>query len=74
MKVSSLVYLTLILSFLLGIHEGKLALWRDGDSQPEIIFPCCTDLLPEADRKALSEGIPISSRQELAHLLEDYIS
>ena len=74
MKVFSLVYLTLILSFLLGIHEGKLALWKEGESLPEIVFPCCADFLPEADRQALSKGIPIGSREELASLLEDYVS
>ena len=74
MKVFPCIYLSLILSFLLGVHEGKLALWRENAVQPEMVFPCPVEMLPEADRQALRNGIRIDSREDLARLLEDYLS
>ena len=74
MKVFPIIYLSLILSFILGIHDGHLALWKENKTAPEVVFPCPVELLPEADRRALAEGIPITSERELARLLEDYLS
>jgi hypothetical protein len=67
-------YIALILTILLGIHEGKLALWRQGEQYPLRVFPLNITSLPRADQSMLAEGIPVESEQQLAHLLEDYLS
>lgn len=67
-------YLALILTILLGTYEGRLALWRQGESYPLRIFPLSVATLPPADQKLLAKGIPVDSEQKLAHLLEDYLS
>ena len=49
-------------------------LWKNGASQPSVVFPYPVDAFPEADRAALYEGIPYSGQKELSRLLEDYLS
>ena len=63
-----------ILSFLLGIHDGKIALWKDEDPQPIQIFPYRASLLPPADQNVLKHGIPIEDEHHLNRLLQDYLS
>lgn len=60
--------------FLLGIHDGKVALWVDEDPQPLQVFPYQASLLPEEDQQALRKGIHAGNPQELARLLEDFLS
>ena len=68
----------LTLIFLLGLYlgnfRGYLALLEEGKTDPRVIYPCKTDTLPPADQQALSDGIPVRSEKELAHLLEDFLS
>ena len=64
----------LVLSFLLGVHDGYIALWKGTDPTPVEVFPFKAEMLPEADRRALYEGIRIDSSSQLAQLLEDYLS
>ena len=68
-----LAYLV-VLGFLLGVRDGYIALWKDGNPEPEEIFPYRAEMLPEADRKALERGIPITSGKDLQELLQDYLS
>ena len=68
------LYITLLVGFLLGIHDGYITLWRDGDPNPAQVFPYKAEYLPNADRKALENGIHIGSEEELQQLLEDYLS
>lgn len=58
----------------LGIYEGYLALWKEPSGKPDRVFPYSASLFPEADRKALEKGIYFSSEQELAKLIQDYLS
>jgi len=67
-------YLTLLFTFLLGNHEGFIALWIDDNPQPEAVFPYCVASLPPADQAAVNEGISIESQDELTRILEDYLS
>lgn len=62
------------LFFLLGIHDGYIALWKDGADKPVEVFPIQAKLLPEADQKMLRQGIRIESAEHLARLMEDYLS
>lgn len=74
MKIRKYLPYVLVLGFLLGIHNGKIALWKDNDPTPVRIFPYEAKLLPEADQKALRKGIHIDSLTQLKKLLEDYLS
>ena len=65
--------LTLVCGFLLGIHEGRLTLWRDGEDRPEQIYDIRADSLPPADRLQLRRGIRAQSREEVWQLLENYL-
>ena len=64
----------ILLGFLLGSFKGYLALWTEDDPDPFQIYPVEVSILPEADQKALSEGIYARSEPELNHMLEDYLS
>ena len=64
----------LLAGFLLGLHDGRLTLWRDGTAHPEQIYDIRADTLPPADRLALSRGIRVESREELWEILENYLS
>ena len=70
-KVLGLVFL---LGLILGTKDGYLALWQEKTNIPQRIFPCPVALLPQADQQALSRGIPVSDQEELARLLEDFMS
>ena len=73
MKTCRIVSLLLAASFLLGVHDGFVALWKDGEPNPRV-FPYRAELLPEADRRRLEAGIPIPNETELHRLIEDYLS
>ena len=63
----------LLAGFLLGIHEGKVTLWRDHDPRPVQIYDIRADSLPPADQLQLRRGIPAHSRDEVWQLLENYM-
>lgn len=67
-------YLPLALGFLLGSYKGYVALWEKGASEPRQIYPYRVCTLPPADQKALEDGIYVRNEQELARLLEDFLS
>lgn len=73
-RKKSFVQHLLLLGFILGTFKGRIALWVDGNAEPLHIFPNSVASLPPADQLALEKGIPIESRDELLHLLEDYLS
>lgn len=71
------ICLSLILSILcsyLGLHNGYLAIFNEHDPTPVQVFPYRAENYPAADLDALRHGIPISSREALTRLLEDYCS
>lgn len=70
LKITSCV---LILGFLLGIHDGRVTVWRDGSSHPEQIYDIPVDSLPPADRLLLRRGIRANTREELWLILENYL-
>lgn len=65
--------MVLLAGFLLGIRDGRLALWRDGDPHPVQIYDIRADSLPPADQLQLRRGIRIESREALWLLLENYL-
>ena len=74
MKKYTILYNILLVGFLLGIHEGKVALWRDNREEPIKVLPFQATMLPEVDQKRLERGIHVDSLGELYQLLEDYFS
>lgn len=64
----------LLAGLTLGCCRGYVALWRDGSGQPEAVYPYPAALLPPEDQAALAKGIPVKNREELARLLEDFLS
>jgi len=64
----------LALYLLLGSWKGYVALFEKDAQEPRQIFPCPVDTLPEADRMALEEKIPIRNQRDLQQVLEDYLS
>lgn len=72
-KFSNL-FCIIVLGFLLGIHNGQIALWRDEDPEPIKVFPYSAQMLPVADRRALEEGIRFETKEDLLRLMEDYLS
>ena len=64
----------MILYLLLGSWKGYVALFEKGRDEPRQIFPCPVDSLPDADRAALEEMIPIRNSRDLQQVLEDYLS
>ena len=73
MKFEKLVAAVAI-TFLLGVHDGYIALWKEGSPEPAEVFPYKASLLPEADQKRLEKGIRIESKKDLLELMEDYLS
>ncbi|MBQ8621223.1 MAG: BofC C-terminal domain-containing protein [Oscillospiraceae bacterium] len=68
------LYCILLLGFLLGVKDGYITLWRDGQAEPVKVFPYRVTMLPEKDRAALEKGIRIEENSDLARLMEDYLS
>ena len=72
-RTQTLAALTLLCGFLLGMQDGKVTLWRDGESRPEQIYDIRTDSLPPADRLLLRRGIRVETREDVWELLENYL-
>ena len=74
MKRKRYIYYIIVVMFLAGIHEGKIAIWQSDDPQPKYLLPYSVALLPHNDRIALEKGIRLRSRRELTRFLEDFCS
>lgn len=68
------ISLLLALGFILGSHNGYVALWTEGRAEPDRTFPYRVSSLPPADQEALAKGIRAEDILELTQLLEDYLS
>lgn len=74
MKPRYKLYSIVLLGFLLGIHGGRIALWKDGTTKPVKVFPYSAELLPEKDRALLEKGIHFDTKEALIARIEDYLS
>ena len=61
-------------SRILGVWEGKLALYLGVNPVPDEVFDVYITTLPEEEQERLHAGIPITNDTELALLLQDYTS
>ena len=66
---------TTAVAYVVKEWEGKLAVFRQGESNPEMVYEDVTVMtLPPEEQKRLQEGIRLSDRASLNRLLEDYTS
>jgi hypothetical protein len=72
--LSQVLCATLMMSFLLGIHEGRLALWKDDDPTPCKVFPCPAIVLPKAVQQQLRDGLRLETMDDVNRLLENFLS
>ena len=66
--------LVLILTAILGLQKGNLALWQPGTEQPLQVFPYRCDTLPPEVRKSLETGIEFSDLDTAREAAEDFCS
>ena len=64
----------LFLGFLLGVRDGKIALWKDKEAEPWRIFPYPVSVLPQETQQQLKAGIRIDSMEDLDRVLENLLS
>ena len=64
----------LLLGFLVGSYNGKLAGWKGDDPEPYRVYPCPVYLLPKQEREALEKGIRIDTMEDLGNFLENFLS
>ena len=72
-RIRNICTMALAAGFLLGIRDGRLTLWRDGQTRPEQVYDIRADTLPPADQLQLQRGIRVETREELWLLLENYL-
>ena len=72
MKTISILYCVILLGYILGVHNGQIALIKDDDVVE--VYPRSVSTLPPADQKLLEQGLPIESQSQLTMYLEDYFS
>ena len=74
MKRLAILYCITVLGFLLGIHNGRVAVWQDGKKDPIKVFPYSASLLPKQDRELLEKGLHFDTKEQLIKRIEDYLS
>ncbi len=74
MKRFRILYCGLMLAFLLGTHNGYVALLEEDRSAVIHVFPYRTADLPKHKQIQLERGIPIAEEYQLIKILKDYLS
>lgn len=69
-----IISLLLSLGLYLSVHNGHLAIFDTDATQPLTVLPYPTSAFPQNDQKTLQQGIPFDTQEELAQLLEDFLS
>lgn len=64
----------LLAGFILGVHKGRLTLWKDNNPTPYRVYPCPVCVLPKKEQAALRQGIRIDSMEDLDRFLENFLS
>lgn len=63
-----------LFGFLLGVHDGRIALWKDDAAEPWKVFPYPVSALPAEAQQKLNDGIRVDSMEDLDRLLENFLS
>lgn len=72
--LSHFMALTLLLGFLIGIHDGKIGIWKAEDPTPMRTIPCPVWVLSSQQQQMLRNGIRIDSMEDLERMLTDFFS
>lgn len=63
-----------VLGFLVGSYNGRIAVWKDDDPEPFRVYPCPIYLLPHKEREALKRGIRIEDMDDVGRFIENFMS
>ncbi len=74
MRFSRIFLPVMAIMLYLGVHDGNLALYRQGHTVPVQVYEVSVSLFPKEDQSALAAGIPIENQKQLTELLEAYLS
>ena len=55
-------------------YEGKIAVYKNDEESPYIVYDAYVSLLPQQDVERLKEGIVTDNRTYLQSIIEDYTS
>lgn len=58
--------------YTLSEYDGRLAVFKEGDTSPITVLDTDLNSLPEGDRNKLKNGISVYSEDELHSLIEDF--
>lgn len=64
----------IILGFLVGTYNGRIAVWEGDDPEPFRVYPCPVYLLPKKERDMLKRGIRISDMEDVRYFLENFMA
>jgi len=73
-KMTRLLSTVLLAGILIGVHNGRIALWNEGNDKPFKVFPYRASMLPDEQEQMLKNGIRVESMEELQRLVEAYLS
>jgi hypothetical protein len=59
------------MTFFIGSYRGYVAIWEDNCAEPIKVFPYCTRIFPEEDRKLLENRIPAGMKIEAGNVIEN---
>lgn len=71
--VSTFLCAALLAVYLVGVHDGKVALWKDNNPAPIKVFPYNVSDLPQEAQRQLEAGVKVNSLRELRKLAEQYL-
>ena len=72
--LKKLLPVALMLTFFVGVHNGRLALWKNEDPTPCKVFPCPIILLPTKVQEQLKYGVRLETIEDVNRLLENFLS
>ena len=55
-------------------YEGKIAVYKNDENNPYIVYDAYVSLLPDQDIQRLKEGIVTDDKKYLQSVIEDYTS
>lgn len=55
-------------------YDGKVAVFKNQDSAPHIIYDAYISVLPDSDQERLKKGITVDNTADLQKIIEDYTS
>lgn len=73
-KLTGPVCTLVLLGFFIGVHNGRIAVWKNEDPEPYRVIPCPVWILSQRQQQALYSGIRIDSMADIDRFLEEFFS